>query len=475
MERRGCAVAPAVAIVPVLPNLEDSMDSLQVGVRRLNSRLLFLFVALTVILSKLAWYDLRIYEGAENRADALNQMTIVWSLAQFALFVALFPVALRSVTRPVLVFAALVAPYFVIGLAVNGVSFNSIKDLVRYALPIGYALAFTWAATTFSARQVFATLAAVIAGLVALRLGLHLLVGDGRIRYGMHWEVFLLAAIVSFAIVRGGRTAWTAAIAGAIVTAVFAVGGSRALMLGSFLTAGLAPLVYAFVRFRSVLSPPAMTAIGAVMLVSLLAVSPWSPFAGGRLDVGQAISQTEVPTTVATDPNLPGAAVDELELARQQWSESIGDGDLSINSRIHEGIYFLTLMRQDPRTFWLGAGAGQFVTVDARGQERVVRGAHNTTVTLLYRHGIVLGTALVLFFALYGLRSHWVQMTRSDDALVQSLLLSLIVYRVAVMVLAQFHQAWFDDPLVWLSIAIAAVNPVNREARNAAKRSRAAV
>jgi hypothetical protein len=94
---------------------------------------------------------------------------------------------------------------------------------------------------------------------------------------------------------------------------------------------------------------------------------------------------------------------------------------------------------------------------EPNGPQRIVRAPHNTAVALLYRHGLPIGAGLLLFLSLYGLRSNIRDIAETVSIEWRVLLIGLVAYRLAAIVLAQFHQGLFDDPFVMMSIAAGVV------------------
>src|SRR5690606_35427603 len=149
-----------------------------------------------------------------------------------------------------------------------------------------------------------------------------------------------------------------------------------------------------------------------------------------------------------------------LKTAKDRWETAVAGRSLSFGSRAAEASYFLREMTSNWSALLLGSGGGGHITIETPSAERMVRGAHVTYVTLLYRHGIVLGAILIWFVAIFGLPKNIRQYREAEDVHVRILLGALISYRLAAAGIAVHHQGLFDDPLVFLSIAFAlAWNP----------------
>lgn len=199
----------------------------------------------------------------------------------------------------------------------------------------------------------------------------------------------------------------------------------------------------------------------------LAAAAPGPPGASSdpRADRDRSIPR-EGDQPIAQEPlaTAPSSDNDRVAAARALWEQAIATGNRSGVQRIAEVVYFLELARRDWRSLLLGAGAGAFVTVGTPYSEidMVVRGSHVTPVTLLYRHGIVLGTLLFCFVAFYGLWSNFRQLASVGSPDWRVFLTALIAYRIAAIGMAFLHQGLFDDPIVFLAIAVAVALPTPR-------------
>lgn len=170
----------------------------------------------------------------------------------------------------------------------------------------------------------------------------------------------------------------------------------------------------------------------------------------GRRAIAEAAATQEESTPQA--PSLQ--ALSRLDHARSRWETSIGSGGRSMSTRIAESAYFLEELHASPSLLLFGVGAGWSVNLDLRFGSRIVRGAHNTFLTLLFRHGLVLGSLLVLIVVCYGLRANLAAIEPSPQWSAV-FLIALVAYRVAAVTMANLHQGLIDDPLVFLSIAAA--------------------
>lgn len=433
----------------------------------------------TIVLSYAGWYDLRIYAMGAARRSALYDMLTLWVLAQFLLFFLTLPALARNIIVPAWVWGLASLPYFIVGLFDRNFTPDLWNDIARYSLPLGWVVYSAWSLKHLSGRQVLTIVFGALLAFVLIRTPLHTLLShSARIRYGTHWELFLVAALSLFPFFMPKRYLLLASAAILIVVVTFLGGQTRTLIFGTVVIAGLGALAGIITTgWRPLALAPAIIAMLAAGLPMTPLTSQWLP----RLDITEVVTaassdapappspakpattapeqQGQVPKTVQSS-SATNSCDTQLNAIHKRWQDAVVGGDLSLNARFAESDYFLKRMTCDPRTFWFGGGAGSSVLIKIGDYVRPVRGAHNTYVTLLYRHGVIFGSILILFVALYGLRKNWMQFRATEDPAWKVLLLSLMAYRLVVIPLSTLHQGLFDDPIVWLGIVIAAINPV---------------
>lgn len=428
---------------------------------RVHNSLFVLFCS--IVFSKIVWYDIRVYIPAAERRAFLTDGHLLWILAQYACFAVMALPLLRvarDLWRVIAFWVAMLVPYFVIGLLDDRASLTFMAgDVARYGLPVGFLVFFAHAARTLDGRTILVSLATILGVCVATRTIIHLEIsGDALMRYGLTWEVFLVClAVAAGAMARSWRLLLLA-LGLCALAAVFAGGLFRAMLLGSAI-AGVATAALGWWSVpgrRLPVAALAVVAVAAMLFPTIFRVQD-----SGRLLLARTITATVPPVTdQAADLAGPGEEVEEtpsrLQLAKERWERAVIRGSLSLEIRISETLYFIEVMRQDLRLLLFGPGAGWSVTLDtAGGEEPVVRGAHNTYVTLAFRHGLLFGLPLIAFVLCYGLRENLRQIVSAPSVHWRVLLIALVGYRVTAAIMAHFRQGLFDDPIVFLSIALA--------------------
>lgn len=416
-----------------------------------------------VVFSKVGWYDLRVYMHPDARRAFVTLSFAIWIVA---LGLVCLPIAiplLRQFNRVIVFWIAAVSPYLVLGLVESRANTFLLGDAARYALPVGFLLLGYSAARNVAPRTMLIAIVTTLAGWIAIRTPVHLAIGE-NIRFGLQWEVLLPCLLISYTFVVGGwRYALFVAALAAIALA-FVIGQSRSILLGM---AGGAAAIGLFALFglrRSFLPNFRMGVAAALAIVFAIAPMLFPSQITRRLNLEAAVETSQwgplfdaspVPYTLERPDELPAVA-----RARAKLELAIADGGLSGNVRIAESMLFLEMARQTWKSLLLGSGAGDFVTIATpfSPMPRIVRGAHNTYVTLIYRHGIIIGPILIVFLAFYGLRANILQAVSGPTHL-RILMTGVVAYRVAVLGMALLHQGLFDDPIVFFGIAMAAMPP----------------
>jgi hypothetical protein len=211
---------------------------------------------------------------------------------------------------------------------------------------------------------------------------------------------------------------------------------------------------------------PAQT-MSRLSVAGTVTTSDRALLAGALRDLATSGAGADSPGVPASGPGVdpasrqPSNGASARDRALYRWEAAVAGQTASLDSRITESLYFIEETRSSVRNLLFGAGAGWSVSIVAsrQGELRVVRGAHNTYVTLVFRHGLVFGLPLIVFVLVFGLRRHLRQWRDAASPEWAVLLLALLAYRGAATIMAVFHQGLFDDPLVFLSIAAATTLP----------------
>lgn len=408
-----------------------------------------------VVFSKIGWYDLRVYAEPGDRREITTSLYAVWVVAQGFVYLPIVFQLLRQFRPAVWFFVLAVAPYLVLGLIDGRFNLFLVGDFARYGMSLGFFLFSLWAVKNIPLRTILTAVTCAIAFWIVARTAIHWIISGGSgMRYGRPWEVFLPAVLIAgAAFVKGRRYAFLLILLAVFVTAAM-FGLSRGLMIGICLAAVFVVILAMIVRL-----PGKLRFITAGALTIVLALFPMitPPALFKRLDVAQAIEQTD--TSFLSDDAYDNDTSNDLRAAREELEAAIAAGDASLNVRIAEGIFFLTLMKQSAQSFLLGAGAGDHVVIQTPRGPRILRGAHNTIVTLLYRHGAILGLGLCAFVGLFGLWGNFRLLAETPAMELQVLLTALIAYRLSADAMSLVSQGLFDDPLVFLSITLALSYP----------------
>jgi hypothetical protein len=197
------------------------------------------------------------------------------------------------------------------------------------------------------------------------------------------------------------------------------------------------------------------------LIAIMIALAPMFTGLGGkaRLNAAAALNET---TFIESEDGTEdiGETIQEpqtdAERALLQWEQAIARGGRSLNTRITEANYFLALTNESVVSMILGTGAGtkQSVSIPG-GKERIVRAPHVTYAMIFYRHGYVVGMAMIVFLLFYGVRQHLYLLNGSHEE--RLLAMGFLAYRAAIAVIALLHQGIIDDPMFFLSIAMAIV------------------
>ena len=436
-----------------------------------SNRIFILFIiGCIIIFSKIVWYDLRVYADVADRRGLLTSLHASWLVAQIALYLVLARSLLSTLHRvwPALaLWFALVAPFFVVGLIEGRLNVFYIGDLARYGLPVGFILYFAWAVRTFPTRTLIMGLFFALTVCVTARTALHLFyVDEYTLRYGVDWELFLLCLLLA-GLIRFQRhyPAVLTVLASTALTLVLIYGQTRSLVGAAVVSSGVLAILIA--ADRRVIRPARFYAvIASFVIAGLVFVSVVSSIPGlKRMHVDAMVTPPEALQQLPEKSDLdwhwhfiPGMEENAARRAdaHSSWIHALQTGKGSIATRKAEAFYFLTEMNDDARSFFLGHGAGGSTRITLmRGAERLVRGAHVTVVTLLHRHGAIIGSVLFALLCFWGLPQHLSEYRQTGDVDRRILLASLIAYRVAAIPLTFFHQGLFDDAIVMLSIAIA--------------------
>lgn len=434
---------------------------LSADIQSRTARTLF-WVSCLLIFSKIIWYDLGAYYTISGeRRIFLTLWHSVWIVAQFSLFLALLPKLFRRISAPALFWALAVAPYFILGILYGRFGVYFIGDAARYALPTGWILLFSLLLPKLNGKEIIYALGGSLLICVLIRTGLHLALSIGIMRYGRHYEQLLVALLLLSPAIADRKYVHAAAAMAIIIPLSMILGNTRTVIGGMVAVAALSMAFTLFdPRFKWYQTIATVTASLAVIVLSGIALTGNLPGLSVRMDLTHNAAEPSYIqlASASDDVVLPS----ETEMARRDWEKALSDaGPRTLYDRVAEARYFLTAMNETSVGFWLGSGSGDSVTVElAPGHERVVRGAHNTFATLLYRHGAILGTALILFVSFYGLPTNIKQYIHAPSAAWQIIFASLITYRLVVILLAQMHQGLFDDPIVFLAIASAPTIPV---------------
>jgi hypothetical protein len=431
-----------------------------------------------VVFSKIAWYDLRVYLPPEVRREFMTACFAVWVFAHGAVYLPVALPMLRQFNRVALAWVVAVIPYFAMGILEGRVNVFLLGDLARYSLALGYLLFGLWAVRNVSARTILIAMASSLATWMVVRTVLHLVFAKGTIRYGLHWEVMLVCILIAFAGVAEGRRFGVVLVSLAGTLAGTIAGQTRAVLLGTAIAGsviGAWTVTAARSRWPSSFRMGAAAGFAVALAVAPM-ILPAPAFRRINLTQIGADTDTKRLAEIAADGAAAAAGEDaaaqegpsqarsfrsidlddaRLRVALDRWEEAIADGGLSMDVRVAEASYFIALMSRDNKSRLLGAGGGEFVTVTVPEGERIVRGAHNTYVTLLFRHGVIFGTFLALLVSFYGLPTLIGRLATAPLAEWYVLLIALVSYRLAAVAMAQFHQGLFDDPIVFLSMAIA--------------------
>lgn len=426
-----------------------------------TAKVLF-WVACLVIFSKIVWYDLgSYYPLSEDRRAFSTICHAAWIIAQFAIFLTVLPKLFRQISAPVIFWTLAAMPYFILGLVYGRFGVFFIGDVARYALPIGWMLLFSLLLPRLSGSDILKALIGSLLLCVVVRNGLHLIFTNGRMRYGRHYEIMLVGLLLLLPAVVSRKHLISIAIVAVAVPLSMMLGNTR-VIIGGIVGVALLTAAFAFFDARFARYQAEATAASASILIILsgIALTGHLPGLDSRMDIAKGPAHRTLVQLASISSDLP--TVSEKELARREWEKALRSaGPRTIYDRIAEARYFLVAMTATPLNFWLGAGSGDSVTINlSAGNDRVVRGAHNTAVTLLHRHGAILGPLLILFAALYGLPANFRQYLNAPSAAWRIILASVISYRMMVILLSQFHQGMFDDPIVFLSIALSTAVPM---------------
>lgn len=449
----------------------------------------FLFVVfLSILLSKILWYDLRLLWPVSDHRDITTWLYAIWVLLQIAFYLSISSSVFRQrIPNAVLIWITLVIPYFLIGVIENRTGVFFAGDVARYSLPIGFIIYLTFFVGKIPVKFINRTIIIIIASFTIGRTLIHLSINwGGFIRYGVEWEVFLPILLAAFVFLMRGWRLVAVLLGICILSGALVIGQTRSLLAGIAIGVVAVSLLSLF-RSTATAGAKARTIISAAAALVIVAapmVIPSRMF--DRISIYRILDDTEARSSNArqrdrpsveapAEMQYPSGSVESrerrelvgnppsspaLQAAKLRWEAAIKNGDHTLDVRFAEARYFLTRMSEDTASFLLGSGAGGAIEVELpSASERIVRGAHNTFVTLLYRHGVVLGTLLILFVSFYGLWTNFRQLMGAADPEWRILLIALISYRISAFFMAQLHQGLFDDPLVFLSMAIAIANP----------------
>jgi hypothetical protein len=461
-----------------------------------------------VLFAKIGWYDLRAYLPLDERRQFITLSFVGWVIAQGLVWLPVSIQMLRSFNFVAALWCAFIAPYFILGILNGNTNAELIRDIVRYALPLGYLLFGLVIFRHVSLKNIFIAMLVTLSFWIVARTIIHLMITERTLRYGLQWEVFLPSLLIPLAYYARG---WKLLAVLALFIAamwIFMLGQTRASLLGvaaSTSMCGLFAFYYLRKNFKSAII------LGCVSLFAvIIALAPMFTGLGGkaRLNAAAALNETtfiesndgtavqnntaeddigettQEPQTDKARLNA-AAALDETtfiesndgtavqnntaekdmgettqepqtdaETALLQWEQAIARGGRSLDTRITEANYFLALTNESVVSMILGTGAGtkQSVSIPG-GKERIVRAPHVTYAMVFYRHGYVVGTAMIVFLLLYGVRQHLRQLDGSREE--RLLAMGFLAYRASIAVIAFLHQGIIDDPIFFLSIAMA--------------------
>lgn len=435
-----------------------------------------------VLFAKIGWYDLRSYLPLDERRQFITLSFAGWVIAQGLVWLPVSIQMLRSFNFAAALWCAFIAPYFILGILNGNVNAELIRDIVRYALPLGYLLFGLVIFRHVSLKNIFSAMLVTLSFWILARTIIHLLITERTLRYGLQWEVFLPSLFIPLAYYMRGWKLLAVLILFIAVIWIFLLGQTRASLLGvaaSTSMCGLFALYYLRRNFGSAII------LGCVSLIAIMiALAPMFTDLGGkaRLNAAAAVNETTFLKsedeknnkkankeensdlkTIDEIENLEKKVVEttqelqtDAERALLQWEQAIARGGRSLDTRITEANYFLALTNESvvSKIFGTGAGTKQSVSVPG-GKERIVRAPHVTYAMIFYRHGYVVGMAMIVFLLFYGVRQHLYQLNGSREE--RLLAMSFLAYRAAIAVIAMLHQGIIDDPMFFLSIAMAIV------------------
>jgi hypothetical protein len=412
-----------------------------------------------VLFAKIGWYDLRAYLPLDERRQFITLSFAGWVIAQGLVWLPVSIQMLRSFNFAAALWCAFIAPYFILGMLNGNVNAELIRDIVRYALPLGYLLFGLVIFRHVSLKNIFSAMLVTLSFWIVARTIIHLLITERTLRYGLQWEVFLPSLLIPLAYYMRGWKLLAVLILFIAVIWIFMLGQTRASLLGvaaSTSMCGLFALYNLRRNFRSAII------LGCVSLIAIMiALAPMFTGLGGkaRLNAAAALNET---TFIESEDGTEdiGETIQEpqtdAERALLQWEQAIARGGRSLNTRITEANYFLALTNESVVSMILGTGAGtkQSVSIPG-GKERIVRAPHVTYAMIFYRHGYVVGMAMIVFLLFYGVRQHLYLLNGSHEE--RLLAMGFLAYRAAIAVIALLHQGIIDDPMFFLSIAMAIV------------------
>ncbi|GEM_PF-2253960 len=407
-----------------------------------------------IVFSKVVWYDLRVYFETPDRRDVLTMMYLAWVLAQFFCCLTLTRKLLKHISAPFLIWASIVLIYFMVGLAHNGFTSYLANDIARYGLPLGWLLVFSWALKCLPPRLIVATILGCLIVAVFLRLGIHELVSDGRVRFGRHWEIWLIVAAVALGAISKGPWSIAALVVGiSVLCMIFWIGNTRVVLVGSLLASIVCVAVIKWIWRDKGSSVRSFMVMISVVTTCAFGLSPFAP--SDRLNILSAFTEDQF-EELGSKPGvvLPDAEHSLLDVSRLNWISSVSRGDMSLDGRFWEAAYFFARTFESPARLVFGAGAGASEQVEINDNIRVVRGAHVTPVTLLYRHGLLFGSAIMALLVLWSVRGTYCIARYAREPEARFLGLTLLAYIISIMPLTMLHQGGFDDPLVFLAVAI---------------------
>lgn len=401
-----------------------------------------------IVLSKILWYDLRDVLLPSDRREFLTAAQIFWVVLQAFLMLFCYRSLLRNITTPAFIWAAISAPYFFVGIFSNGFNAFFLNDLARYGLPFFWICFFSWIGKRLSLAEITKVFCVVLSGYMIIRLGVFFILTADDMEYGRHWELLVTVFLVSSALVAGRRIGFLTVYL-VISSSIICLGGGRALVAG-IATSGIAAVVLATFTLGPRVIGTGARAIPALVSIAIVlaffALAPASRDIGFGNDIYSEASE-----------QVDGGAWSVSGLTNK-WIESVNNGKGTLDTRYWEMKRFLAITISNPSHFWLGVGAGHSETINVRGDERIVRGSHNTYVTLLFRHGFIIGTAIIIFVCAFGLRQNWYDFNHNPDINHRAVLLALLSYRSSIIILSLLHQGLFDDPFIWFAIVLSNIN-----------------